>query len=66
MSDFEGDPLDIIDDGDGGAVELSILEEELEKERQNKRGSGKNNSGCSVILFLIGSAAILTGWFVIK
>jgi len=65
MNDFN-DPLDIIDNGDHGAIELSLLEEEEEEkqERQVKRGSGKNNSGCSVILFLIGSTMIVVGWIV--
>lgn len=47
MENFDG--LDFIDDGDQGAVELSLLEEE--QEQQNKKGSNRNSSGCSVILF---------------
>jgi len=57
------DGLDFMDDGDQGAVELSLLEEE--QEQQNKKGSNRNSSGCSVILFLIGSLITLAGWYVI-
>lgn len=45
MENFDG--LDFMDDGDQGAVELSLLEEE--QEQQNKKGSNRNSSGCSVI-----------------
>lgn len=62
MENFDG--LDFIDDGDQGAVELSLLEEE--QEQQNKKGSNRNSSGCSVILFLIGSLITLAGWYVIQ
>jgi hypothetical protein len=62
MENFDG--LDFIDDGDQGAVELSLLEEE--QEQQNKKGSNRNSSGCSVILFLIGSLITLGGWYVIQ
>jgi len=62
MENFDG--LDFIDDGDQGAVELSLLEEE--QEQQNKKGSKRNSSGCSVILFLIGSLITLAGWYVIQ
>jgi hypothetical protein len=58
------DGLDFMDDGDQGAVELSLLEEE--QEQQNKKGSNRNSSGCSVILFLIGSLITLAGWYVIQ
>ena len=60
MEDFDSDPLDMIDDGDQGAVEMSILEEE----KQSKEGAGNNKTGCSVVLFLIGSSLIIAGWFV--
>lgn len=62
MENFDG--LDFMDDGDQGAVELSLLEEE--QEQQNKKGSNRNSSGCSVILFLIGSLITLAGWYVIQ
>ena len=62
MEDFDSDPLDLIDDGDQGAIELSLLEEE--KEKQSKEGAGKNSTGCCVVLFLIGSSVILAGWIV--
>ena len=62
MENFDG--LDFMDDGDQGAVELSLLEEE--QEQQNKKGSNRNSSGCSVILFLIGSLITLAGWCVIQ
>lgn len=62
MENFDG--LDFMDDGDQGAVELSLLEEE--QEQQIKKGSNRNSSGCSVILFLIDSLITLAGWYVIQ
>jgi len=62
MENFDG--LDFMDDGDQGAVELSLLEEE--QDQQNKKGSNRNSSGCSVILVLIGSLITLAGWYVIQ
>ena len=60
MEDFD-DPLDLIDSGDGGAVEMAIIEEEEEK---SKKGGNKNSSGCSVAFFLIGTSVIVAGWVV--
>ena len=61
MSDFDDDPLDLIDDGDGGAVEMSLLEEE----KRNK--SVKNtNSGCSIAFLILGSSIVIAGWSMIQ
>ena len=56
MDDFD-DPLDLDGDGDVGAFELSILEEESKRNR-----GGKNNSGCCIVIVVLGSALSIAGW----
>ena len=57
MSEFD-DPLDLIDEGDGGAVEMSIIEEESKIKKSNNR----QNMGCFA-LFLITSFSLgFAGW----
>jgi len=60
MGDYN-DPLDLLDDDGDGVVEMCLMEEE----KQRKKGGNKNSSGCSVALFLVGSAVIFAGWIVI-
>ena len=62
MSDFDDDPLDLIDDGDGGAVEMSLLEEEEKRKRSVKN----TNSGCSIAFLIISSSIVIAGWSMIQ
>ena len=58
MSDFD-DPLDLIDNGDGGAVEISLLEED--EKRQVKR-DGKKIRGCFPSLLMIVVVILFVGY----
>ncbi len=53
MDDFD-DPLDLDGDGEVGAFEMSILDEESSKNR--------GGSGCCLVFLLLGSAITVAGW----
>ena len=61
MSDFD-DPLDLLDDDGDGVVEISLIEEG----EKLKKSSGNKNSGCCIVIFLLGSSLITAGWYVIR
>jgi len=54
MEDFD-DPLDLDGDGEFGAFEASILDEET-----NRKKGGDGNSGCCTIFLALGSSALLS------
>jgi len=56
MEEFEN-PLDLDGDGEVGAFEMSILDEETEK----KKG-GNGSSGCCVVFLVFGASVMMAGW----
>ena len=59
MSDFE-DPLDLLNDDGDGVVEISLVEEEEERQK----GTKNQKSGCCVVFLILSPSLILAGWCV--
>ncbi len=63
MEDFDEDPLDLLDDDGDGVIEMCLLFDD-----DKKTGSKPpSNSGCSIVLFLMGASFFLmVRWGVTK
>jgi len=58
MEDFDGDPLDLLDDDGDGVIEMGLFFDEDEK---NKQSGSKppGNSGCCIVLLGIGTSILI-------
>lgn len=64
MNDFNEDPLDLFGDDGDGLIEVCTIFDE--KKNGNGSGPPSGNSGCCVVLLIIGASLILAGWGVVK
>lgn len=54
------DPLDLLNDDGNGVVEMCLFEEE----EKHRKGPVIKNSGCCVLLLLLGTSLLTAAWCV--
>ena len=65
MTNFDEDPLDLLDDDGDGVIETCLF---FDEDKKNKQSGEKppGNGGCCVVLLTMGSAVLLAGWGITK
>lgn len=64
MDDFDEDPLDLLDDDGDGVIEMGLLFDEDDKNKQSDLKAPKNTGCC--MLFLISGTSIAGAVFILK
>ncbi len=64
MGDPDKDPLDLLDDDGDGAIEMCLLFDEDEKNKQSG-GRPPGNSGCCIVLG-VGASLLMAGCGITK
>ncbi len=65
MEDFDGDPLDLLDDDGDGVIEMGLFFDEDEKNKQSGI-KPPGNSGCCIVLLGIGTSLLVVGFGIAK